>query len=145
MNIPLKLARILHKRGHFVSVRITRPVKLRKGADRTIYKTTTGVFRAGLDYSKQAKVKQKRESGELPETPQPLPWGRWLVFPFFIEHKGGLYVRLYPLGKVKTFYHENGKRIEKESFRDIALASEFKQGPAPSCLTVGAENIVKLV
>lgn len=145
MNIPLNLARILTKRGHFVSVRISRPVKLRKGIDRNIVKTTVGVFRAGLDYDEQKRVKTKRETGQLPATPQPLPWGEWLVFPFFIQHKGKLYVRLYPLGKVQVFYFEDSKPIQKSELESIALASELKPSERPDCITVGAENIAKLV
>lgn len=147
------------KKGTFCSVRIVRPVKTKKAyADERIIKVSSVVLRSGIDYDKMASVIAKRETGELPSENQGLPWGEWLEHPFFITHKGTLYVRFSLIqekrdddgnsykvqkGKIKTRYYRNGVRVSKSSLADICLASEFSS-KRPDCITVKAENIAKI-
>lgn len=146
------ISRLLSKKGQFASVRIMRPGKLRKAyRSENVQKVLVGIVRCGLDYSAQARVKDLRRMGELPTTPQPLPWGVWVKFPYVIVHKEAIYLRLYPLfskwGKIRlrVFWFHNGKRVSKVEIAHMLLSSEFSDDTTPpSCLTVKAENVKSL-
>lgn len=146
------LSRLLTKKGYFASIRIVRPGKLRASfKTEKVEKVLVGIVRCGLDYSAQARVEKLRSQGDLPSEPHPLPWGQWLKFPYVIENKGKLYIRIYPIfskqGKIKirSFWFLNGKRVEKEEIAHMLLSSEFNDDVPPSCFSVSLENVKSLV
>lgn len=64
-----------------------------------------------------------------------LPWGKWLNYPFIIEHTNGngeynKYLRVYnnfKRTKIETFYFCNGKLLEKGSEKYNLLLSELQE------------------
>ncbi len=145
-SLPL-LGRIFAKRGQFTGCLWVRTLKTRKGVLAVVTKETRATVRIGLDYDSRAKVIEARADGVLPESNAGLPWGQWLAFPYVIEHKGKLYVRLYPVeGRFpKVIYRIDGKTASKSEVEPLCLASEFGEVRADiGCFTLGLSNLVRV-
>ena len=143
-SLPSLIRKVLARAGQFTGFLWTRPVKTRKGVSSIVTKTVRCVGRVGLSYDKRAAVQAARESGELPSTPQPLPWGSWLLFPYLITHKDALYVRIYPVpGRLpKVIYRIDGQLATKAQAQAICLASEFNEVRDDiGCMTLRAEAL----
>lgn len=139
------LALLMSVKGGFVGMSWERPCKLRAAfKSLNIVKRVSCVGRVGLDHDNRAAVQAARESGELPSQNTGLPWGQWLLAPYFIVHNGGLYVRLYPVegsAPKATFLHD-GNEVAKETLTAYLLASEFTElDSAIGCMTLKAENL----
>lgn len=134
-------------KGANIIVEWVRPVKTLKAVQDNITKSVRMIGRMGIDYDNMKSVQEKRESGELPAEPQPLPWGKWAIFPFLIEHKGGYYLRLYngTSDKVHPEVHffRNGVEVSKEEIAPLILASE-KEEKTGDCFTCKIENMTRI-
>ena len=143
------LRNLVNKRGHFGRAKWRKVCKTRKGFIGTIEKETEISMRAGVDYDKMHAVIECRESGDLPEENQGLPWGEWQAFPYLIGHKGEQYARLYPnaAGKIETHWFLNGKESTLEEMKQHLLASDAKElvDEIPTCVTVKLKNILELI
>ena len=116
-------------KGSFRSVLWERPMKTKKAfSNCVITKRTSAVVRFGVDYNNIKAVQEKRSNGELPNVNAGLPWGQWKMFPYFIEHKGNMYLRcaISPKNKMQTEYFLNGRKVEKSVIEGMVLASELK-------------------
>lgn len=124
-----------------------RNAKTRKGVLDLIQKDVRMVGRVGIDYDRIGAVQAKRESGELPSTPQSLPWGKWEVFPFLIEHKGNYYVRLYngtsPFVTPRVRWFRNGVEVSFENVEGELLAAE-KNEKDGDCFTVKMHDLLRI-
>ena len=143
-SLPSLIRKVLSKTGQFAGFLWVRPVKTRKGVNAEVVKIVRCVGRLGVDYSKRKEVIAARESGELPSTPQPLPWGAWLLFPYLITHKDALYVRIYPVeGRMpKVIYKIDGRIASKAEAQALCLASEFGEvNDRIGCMTLRAESL----
>lgn len=144
------LALLMQCKGGFVGFTWLRPVKLRKEFATCrfqVFKRVTCIGRVGLNHESRQAVQAARESGELPPENTGLPWGEWLLFPWFITHKGGLYVRLYPVSgsAPHVVYLQDGKPISKQEAMRLCLASEFGEvNPEIGCMTLKAESLVSV-
>jgi hypothetical protein len=135
----------MQKSGQFTGAHWRKQLKTRKGIVSIIEKETKLVCRSGLDYSNQKTVIEQRESGELPKDPQPLPWGRWDIFPYVIEHKGEYYLRFYPpFQAIEVTYFLNGNVCTLDDIREKILASELPKHEIPNCVTVKASNMISV-
>lgn len=139
------LKSFLDKTGQICSVVWRRSCKVRVNCPFSIEKEVTATVRAGIDYDNQKAVQVKRENGELPEKNNGLPWGKWLVFPYVIEHKGQNYFRFYPFngGKVTTQFFRDGERVTFEQVEPYLLASE-KAEKSGDCFVVNESSILNL-
>lgn len=141
------LALLMTVKGGFVGMSWERPVKMRKEYATcrfSVFKRVSCVGRVGVNHENRAKVKEARESGALPEVNQGLPWGTWLLFPYFITHRGNVYVRLYPVegSMPQTTYLQNGKVISKAEAQKLCLASEFSEvNQEVGCMTLNISNL----
>lgn len=118
----------LRIKGQFVKVSWTRPVKMKKTAPFRVYKTVTTVARAGIEYDNIQDVQDKRADGTLPATNAGLPWGKWAVYPYIIEHKDQKYLRFTASKNSKAevvFKDEAGNFLVSDIVKNYALASEF--------------------
>lgn len=143
-SLPSLVRRILSRAGQFTGFLWTRNLKTRKGVSDIITKTVRCVGRVGLSYEKRASVQDARASGELPATNAGLPWGQWLLFPYLIEHKGNLYVRIYPVpGRApKVIYKLNGRIVRRSEIEALCLASEFGEVREDiGCMTLNAQAL----
>lgn len=142
---PNLLKTFLDKTGQICAVTWRRSCKVRANCPFAIEKEVTAVVRAGIDYDNQKSVQVKRETGELPAENNGLPWGKWLVFPYVIEHKGNNYFRFYPLpgGKVLTQYFRDGERVTFEQIEQYLLSSE-KTDKSGDCFVVNESSILSL-
>lgn len=143
-SLPSLIRRVLSKAGQFTGFLWTRPMKTRKGVSAVITKTVRCVGRVGLSYDNRAAVQDARASGELPATNAGLPWGQWLLFPYLIEHKGNLYVRIYPVpGRApRVIYKLDGKIVTKAQIESLCLASEFGEVREDiGCMTLKADAL----
>ena len=119
---------LLQRRGQIATITTERPLRVRKGQT-PITKISTFQCRVGVDYDNIQTVREKRESGELPEQNAGLPWGRWITFPYVLEHSGTTYFRCTRIRnnfQPRTTYIRDGAIITKEEAVAAALASEFR-------------------
>lgn len=139
------LALLMQARGGFVGMSWERPCKTRAAFKHlNLVKRVSCVGRVGLNHENRQAVQDARASGELPSENQGLPWGEWLLAPYFITHRGALYVRLYPVegSTPKAVFLHDGNEVSKESLRAYLLASEFDEvDSAIGCMTLKAENL----
>jgi len=147
MNINLIKEVLKTRKGSNLSVLIVKPLKTKRDhAGNKVEKQTKLVIRGGIEYDNISVVKEGREDGTLPSTPQPLPWGEWAEYPVHIEHKGSDYIRMYPASgiafKPVTTYFLNGIEVDKSQIQSLCLASEFPTAKEePLCYTIKAENV----
>lgn len=115
-----------YKKGTFVNITITRPAKVKKSVESAIEKHSEYIgARLGIDYDNLAQTKTLREDGSIPKENAGLVWGEWLNFPYLIQHKGQIYLRVYAeISKIKTTWIENGEEVSKNNIADKLLSSE---------------------
>jgi hypothetical protein len=134
-------------KGANIILEWVRPLKTRKGVTDNLTKSVRMVGRMGLDYNNVAAVQEKRESGELPAEPQPLPWGTWYKFPFLIQHKGAFYLRLYKGTSEKvhpeSHFFRNGIEVKREEIAASLLASELDEKDGET-FTCKVENMTRI-
>lgn len=120
-------------------------------------KRTSGVFRAGIDYSNIAEIADAIEAGERGEVGS-LPFGVWERFPYTILHTPARqteqvrYVRLYPsknaTHRVSVQYLANGVEVSREQFASYLTPSEAKEmlqgGKELVCFTIKHGNLLSL-
>ena len=140
--------KILSSKGQFVKAvwkSNPTPAAAHKKAGIVLEKKTSAVCRAGINFANLSSVKLGIENEERGEV-QELPWGEWLQFPYVIEHKESLYLRLYPSDtKSNTIYYVNGEVVEKDTFASYLTPSESAKlysGEKPECFTVKRDNIL---
>lgn len=83
---------------------------------------TTGIsVKCGCDFSR-LKGNEDKEGGEL-------PWGKWLIFPYVIEHRGKIYFRFTTVAgsKHKKKFLLSGKEITEDEAKKYILPSYFKK------------------
>ena len=139
------LTKLLNKKGQFGSVRYARDVKQKKGSPvQNVKKEVLMSIRAGVEYDNLKVVKEKRDSGELPKENAGLPWGKWVAYPYLIEHKGEHYARFTPNGIPQVKYFIEGKEVSRDEALKFALASEISSGEKPDAITINLNNILEL-
>lgn len=142
------LALLMSVKGGFVGMSWQRPCKVKVAfKSLNLVKRVSCVGRVGLNHENRQAVQDARASGELPAVNQGLPWGEWLIAPYFITHNGGLYVRLYPVegSTPKASFHLDGKEVSKESIAAYLLASEFNEvNESIGCMTLKAESLTQV-
>ena len=110
----------------------------------TVSKRSTATVRTGINYNNLASVNLKRTTGELPSTPQSLPWGEWAIYPHFIQHKGKSYLRVNLDGnnKIHTEYFINGSPATKAQAQVYCTKAAFPENEkTPDILTISIDNI----
>ena len=160
----INLEKFMSIKGQFCKVEwesTKKPAAAHKGL--VLVKRSSGVFRAGINFSKLGAVIDGIRDGERGEV-QKLPWGQWKSFPYIIEHKDNEYVRLYPPAKTITLedgtpkrvsdwsaarmtvsYFVDGQPVTKEEFNKFLTPSDANNdGDLPDCFTVKAENLLSL-
>jgi len=154
--------KILNSKGQFVKASWkSNPKPAAAHKNMLLEKHTVAVVQAGVNYANLSAVKEGIANGERGEV-QELPWGEWYVdrltkkswFPYVIEHKDQLYIRLYPSTAGNhipnsTFY-VNGELVDKEEFAKYLTPSEAKklldptEEDRPLCFTIKADNILDI-
>jgi len=134
-------------KGANIVLEWVRPVKTLKGVSDKITKSVRMIGRIGVEYDNLTAVQDKRESGELPSVNAGLPWGKWSVYPWLIEHKDTFYLRLYK-GTSATVHPEvhffrNGVEVALNEIAPYILASE-KEEKHGDCFTCKTENITRI-
>ena len=134
-------------KGANIVVEWIRPCKTLRGVPALITKQVRMVGRVGINYDEQVAVQAKREAGELPAVNAGLPWGKWEIFPWLIEHKGEHYLRLYN-GTSKTVHPSvsffmDGLPVDKELVQELLLASE-KQEKTGLCFTCKVKSLSRV-
>ena len=153
MNVET-VKRIVREARKGANIRLAwyRSCKTKKNCTDTITKAVHTVGRIGIDYNNQKVVQEKRENGDLPETPQPI-WngkGLWEEFPYMIKHvnTGQHYLRLYKgsnNAKHKTVqYFRNGRNVEFSDVENDLLASEKKASHDSDCFTCKVEDLTDI-
>lgn len=134
-------------KGSNIVVEWVRACKVKKTCTDSITKAVRMVGRIGIDYNNLSAVQTKRENGELPSTPQPLPWGQWAIFPWLIEHKDKYYLRLYngtsSIIKPEVHFFNNGVETTLEAISPVLLASE-KDKEHGDCFCCKVEDMTRI-
>jgi len=120
--------------GQFASVTFKsnpKPAASFKGV--VLEKTTTGVFRSGINFANLASTKEEFATGERTEV-QPLAWGEWETFPFVIAHKGERFLRLTTVKGVKSkqTFKVNGVEVTKDEFESFLVPSARSDAKTPT-------------
>lgn len=132
--------KILKAKGNFVSAKWkSNPKPCGQFKHLCLEKVSRAVIRAGVDYANLAENEGK-EIG-------PLPWGEWVDFPRILQHKGELYLRLYPSKspnhRVESQYYVNGNEIDRATFLSYLTPSDAKkQDEIPPCFNIKEENLL---
>ncbi len=136
------------KKGAFTTVKWNKQLKTRKGIDNKVEKITIMTScRFGVDYANMKDTKERNGVGaDGKAIVQALPWGQWKHFPYIIEHKENLYLRVTtsPKSKATTTYYKDGVEITKAEAEILCLKSEFSNSSELSVITVKMENIVSV-
>lgn len=139
-------------KGANIIVEWLRPVETLKSCDKAIDKHVRMVGRMGIEYDNMKDVKEKRENGELPATPQPI-WhgaGQWVTYPWLIQHvaKKQLYVRLYngtsTKVPVKVEWRMDGDAVPYETVLPYLTAKEKRDEREGDCFCCKIENIIRI-
>lgn len=138
------IRRALARAGQFTGFLWVRPMKTRKDVSALVTKSVRCVGRVGLAYDKREAVQEARASGELPAQNAGLPWGQWLLFPYLIQHKGKLYLRIYPVPnrRPRVIYRIDGRLASRAEVEPLCLSSEFSEVREDiGCMTLGVDNL----
>lgn len=144
--MSVSLDSLLSKKGQFVSFKTERTMKTKKGQE-PITKISEFVARVGVAYDNMKSVQTKREDGTLPEENQGLPWGKWVNFPYVIEHKDALYLRCSATKNKdqsgKVHYFRNGVEISRDEAKSACLASEFTTKDDADIFNIKVDSIIE--
>lgn len=152
--------KILNAKGNFVKAAWkSNPKPKAEHKNVLLEKHTLAVVQAGVNYANLSSVKEGIASGERGEV-QELPWGTWYKdkltdkswFPYVIEHKDELYLRLYPSQgnnhKTSSVFYANGVEVTKEDFAQYLTNSDAKKLLEPDkdllCFTIKLNNLLDL-
>ena len=142
-NIQNELNKI--KKGTFVDMSWGKQLKTRKGVVDIITKESNGNVRLGIEYDNKKSVIEKRESGEIPAENQGLKGMEWLQFPYLLQGKNSIHLRVYPTNNnpIHAKYYKNGVEISRDEAKEYCLKSEIpdRNGELPECLNIKIENI----
>lgn len=142
-NIQNELNKI--KKGTFVDMSWGKQLKTRKGVADIITKESNGNVRLGIEYDNKKSVIEKRESGEIPAENQGLKGMEWLQFPYLLQGKNSIHLRVYPTNNnpIHAKYYKNGVEISRDEAKEYCLKSEIpdRNGELPECLNIKIENI----
>jgi len=117
------------KAGTYAQATWQKQIKTPAKSSLVVMKQSTATVRAGIEFQNLAQ-NSERVTG-------PLPWGgeEWLVPPWVITYKGGLYYRLYLSEgwNVKQSFTIDGEPATKEEAKAVTLPSQW---PKPTGLKV---------
>lgn len=138
---------IITRKGQFSRVVYVRDCKTKKNSP-NIKKMTISTVRAGINYESLSSVQMKRETGELPEENQGLPWGEWEIFPYIIKHNDKRYLRLYTSGDVNSTvqFFKDDEEVSREDVEPYLLSSEKRVSDFSevSCFTIKLDDLVEI-
>jgi hypothetical protein len=120
--------------GQFASVTFkSNPTPAAAFKGTLLEKTTTGVFRSGVNFANLSSVKEGIANNERGEV-QPLAWGEWVNFPFVIAHKGERFLRLTTVNgaKSKSTFKVNGVEVTRDEFESFLVPSARSGAKAPT-------------
>lgn len=154
--------KILNAKGNFVKAAWkSNPKPAAAFKNVLLEKNTVAVVQAGVNYANLSSVKDAIAAGERGEV-QELPWGAWYQdkltgkswFPYVIEHKDELYLRLYPSQgnnhKTQSVFYVDGEEVTKNEFARYLTNSEAKKlldpkpEDTPLCFTIKLNNLLDL-
>jgi hypothetical protein len=152
--------KILNAKGNFVKAAWkSNPKPKAEHKNVLLEKRSVAVVQAGVNYANLSAVKDAIAAGERGEV-QELPWGQWYEdkltkkswFPYVIEHKDELYLRLYPSQgnnhKTQTVFYADGKEVTKDEFATYLTNSDAKKLLEPEkdllCFTIKLDNLLDL-
>jgi hypothetical protein len=150
IDLPLGLVKMLSYKGTFCSIKMQRPMKMRKGRAE-IVKISQFTVRVGVSYDSQIGVKERRENGELPEENAGLIGREWIIPNYILRSlkSGKMMIRVTPVHndacKRLVEYIRNGKSISKGEAEIDCLASEFAdRGDWKGAMDITAEYITEV-
>lgn len=142
------------KKGTFLKVQWSSNVPVYKKFSQIYFvqKVTCSTIVWGVNYNNKKNVQLNRAIGNLPLTPQPLPWGHWIdgFENIFIEHKDKIYLRMYPANiknKMSSVFLLNGKPIPIEELKNLNIVTNSywtKQTSDTLCFTKNIADIQKI-
>ena len=142
------LERILNSKGQFVRVMWKSnptPAAVHKKAGIVLEKRTSAVCRAGINFANLSSVQQGIAEGNRGEV-QELPWGKWVLFPYSIEHNNVNYTRLYLTDvPCEVQYLVQNVQVTKDMYAEYLIPSEKSKlysGEKPECFTIKTANIL---
>jgi hypothetical protein len=132
-------------RGQFFRIvweSVQKPSAKFKALEGRLIKRCEGNVRLGVAFENKASVKDGIESGERGEVGS-LRWGAWMLFPWFIVHKGKAYLRAEPDGKIESQFYLDGVAISREEGLSYLPPSASESGK-PETMNLNLESIVSI-
>jgi len=143
----VKTAIVSAPKGANIILEWVRPAKVKKACVDNIEKHVRMVGRMGIEYDNMKSTQEKRESGDAPKENAGLQWGEWLEYPYLIQHKGKVYLRLYTGTSKKTppkvEWLCNGETVQRETLDSVLLASEKQEGHSDT-FTCTLANVIRV-
>ena len=133
------------QKGSFQTVTIQKKPELQNGFNTLdIVKEMTFQARTGISYNGMAQTKKARSNGDSPPTPNKLPWGKWYIEDYVIEHKGEFFFRIF--GRKKTFntkWFLNGIEVSKTALKPYLKPAkkDYKKGQKWLTMAVKVQHI----
>jgi hypothetical protein len=101
-------------------------------------KRCVGLVRIGVRFENKQVVKDREtEVGSL-------RWGVWLCHPFLITHKGKVYLRCEPDGKIESRWFLDGVEISREEGLSYLPPSESAESDKPLTMVINLEGITSI-
>jgi len=145
------LSTLLANKGQIRTVKIKRPLKLKKGceSDYPIYKETIQQARCGISYENIKAVSEGRDNGELPAKNMGMKGKSWELYPYLLRNDGGeLLFRFYRVNSmmgVKTKFFLGEKEVDKPEIASMVYASDLNTKVRPSLSNVFDVKIKSIV
>jgi hypothetical protein len=136
-------------KGEFANILYEKALPIRSAFKDSVVavKRSSGVVRFGVAYDNIGKVIEGRADGTLPAENAGLQWGRWTMYPYFIENKGMNYLRcsLVPGNKFTTEYFLNGRKCSKEELLPYCTAAAFPVHTTEQAVfSINTDNILAI-
>lgn len=120
---------------------------LAKGKNVGLEKINTCYVRFGINYANMKSTIAYLQANGLTQ-PNELSWGKWVDFPYFIEHKGQKFIRLsfakLPNLKSTSKYYINGVEQNENDLIANKMISDKKHTNDSGVITIPFENLIKI-
>ena len=143
---------LLNAKGRFVKAGWkSNPTPSKRFKDVHLEKRTVAIVRSGVGYKNLKVIRDAIEAGERGPV-QPLPYGKWVRYPYILVHEGVKYIRMTRSTEHVKFrvtkYYVDGKEVRLRTFVRYLTPSSAAQhlsSEFPIVFNVKMKNIIDII
>lgn len=140
--------KFLKKSGQICTITYKKQLKTNaRNNTRLVEKVTTCQARAGIEYDNIEEVVQNRATGLAPKENKGLPYGKWVKYPYILEHNNNEYYRFTVLNNnvvPKSEYFIDNKPATFDEVKQLCIPSQFKVEQKSAIFNLPANSIIDL-